>query len=196
MTDMLDDAALDLLFREARSHRAWLDRPVSEAALRRIYDIAKMGPTSAKCSPMRIVFVRTEAGRKKLEPCLSSTNFENVKAAPVTAIIGYDLDFHEHFPTLFPFADARAWFTGNDALIESTAFRNGTLQGAYFILAARAAGLDCGPMSGFDNAAVDTAFFGDTKVRSNFICTLGHGDHSTLSDRPPRFGFDDVCGFA
>lgn len=195
MTDrpVLDDAACDLLFREARSHNGWLDKPVDDATLRAAFEIAKMGPTSANCSPMRIVFVRTPEEKERLRPCLSSGNTEKTMTAPVTAIIANDFEFYEHFGYLFPHDDARAWFTGNQALIDTTAMRNGSLQGAYFMLACRAVGLDCGPMSGFENDMVDERFFAGTKVRSNFLCNLGYGDPSALFPRSPRFAFDEVC---
>ena len=189
----MSDSGLDLLFRDARTHNAWRDEPVSDVILEAVFDLAKMGPTSANCSPMRVVFLRTPEAKARLKPALIPDNVEKTMAAPVTAIIGYDLAFHEHLPRLFPHTDARAWFAGNDALIESTAFRNGSLQGAYFIVAARALGLDCGPMSGFDNDAVDREFFADSTIKSNFLCNLGHGDPAGLFPRSPRFDFDDVC---
>ncbi len=193
MSDILNDAGLDLLFRDARTHNGWTDKEVSDVLLQAVFDLAKMGPTSANCSPQRIVYVKTQAGKEKLKPALMAGNVEKTMAAPVTAILGYDLEFYEQLPKLFPHTDARSWFLGNDDLIEATAFRNGSLQGAYFILAARALGLDCGPMSGFDNAMVDQAFFPDGKVKSNFICSLGYGDPSKLFPRSPRFDFDEVC---
>ena len=193
MSEILNDAGLDLLFREARTHNGWTDAEVSDVLLQAVFDLAKMGPTSANCSPLRIVYVKSKAAKEKLRPALIEGNVEKTMAAPVTAILGHDLEFHEHLPKLFPHTDARAWFAGNQALIETTAFRNGSLQGAYFILAARALGLDCGPMSGFDNAAVDAAFFPEGKVKSNFLCSLGHGDPSKLFPRSPRFDFDEVC---
>ena len=193
MSEILNDAGLDLLFREARTHNGWTDAEVSDVLLQAIFDLAKMGPTSANCSPLRVVYVKSKTAKEKLRPALIEGNVEKTMAAPVTAILGHDLEFHEHLPKLFPHTDARAWFAGNQALIETTAFRNGSLQGAYFILAARALGLDCGPMSGFDNAAVDAAFFPEGKVKSNFLCSLGHGDPSKLFPRSPRFDFDEVC---
>lgn len=193
MSDILNDAGLDLLFREARTHNGWTDGEVSDVLLQAVFDLAKMGPTSANCSPLRIVYVKSEAAKEKLRPALIEGNVEKTMAAPVTAILGHDLAFYERLPKLFPHSDARSWFLGNDALIETTAFRNGSLQGAYFILAARALGLDCGPMSGFDNAAVDRAFFPEGEVRSNFLCNLGYGDPSKLFPRSPRFDFDEVC---
>lgn len=193
MGEILSDKGLDLLFRQARSHNAWQDREISDVLLQAVFDLAKMGPTSANCSPMRVVFVKSQAAKEKLKPALGEGNLAKTMAAPATAIIGHDSAFHEHLPRLFPHADARAWFAGNEALIADTAFRNGSLQGAYFILAARALGLDCGPMSGFDNAKVDAAFFPDGRVKSNFLCNLGYGDPGGLFPRAPRFDFDDVC---
>ncbi len=192
MTKTLDDAGLDLIFREARSYNGYTDEPVSEGELRAIWDLVKMGPTSANQSPARIVWCVSAEAKEKLAALASSTNADKIRKAPVTAIIGMDLAFHEHLPKLFPHADARAWFVGNQPLIEASAFRNGTLQGAYLIIAARALGLDTGPMSGFDNAGVDDAFFAGTTVKSNFICTLGHGDPSTIFARSPRFAFEEA----
>ncbi len=193
MSDILNDAGLDLLFREARTHNGWTDKEVSDVMLQAVFDLAKMGPTSANCSPLRIVYVKSQAAKERLKPALIEGNVDKTMAAPVTAVLGHDLEFYEQLPKLFPHTDARSWFLGNDELIEATAFRNGSLQGAYFILAARALGLDCGPMSGFDNAMVDQAFFPNGKVKSNFICNLGYGDPSKLFPRSPRFDFDEVC---
>ncbi|MGE5538333.1 MAG: malonic semialdehyde reductase [Gemmatimonas sp.] len=192
----LEDEALDVLFRKARTHNGWLPGAVPEATLRAIYDLMKWGATSANCSPGRFVFVTSREAKEKLRPALIAGNVDKTMAAPCTVIIGYDLDFYEHLPRLFPHDDARSWFVGNDELIRTTAFRNGTLQGAYLMLAARALGLDCGPMSGFDNATVDAAFFAGTRVRSNFLCNLGRGDPAKLFDRSPRFSFEDVCRIA
>jgi len=191
----IDDTALDQLFREARTHNAWQARPVADELLRQAIDLAKMGPTSANTSPARIVFVRTPEGKERLKPALAPLNVEKTMAAPVTAIIGHDLAFYDLLPRLFPHADARAWFVGNDPLIETTALRNGTLQGAYFILAARALGLDCGPMSGFDNAQVDAAFFAGTQIKSNFLCNLGYGDPAKLFPRSPRLDAAEIARF-
>lgn len=193
MTSALNQDALDRLFVEARTHNGWLDEPVPEGLLKDVWDLAKMGPTSANCSPARIVFVVSSEARERLKPCLIEGNVDKTMAAPVTAIIGQDMKFYDRLPELFPHADARAWFVGNDDLIGETAFRNGTLQGAYFMLAARALGLDCGPMSGFDNAAVDQAFFAGTDVKSNFLCNLGHGSGEDLFPRSPRLDFNDAC---
>ena len=190
----LHDAALDLLFREARTHNGWTDRPVSDDTLRELYDLLRMGPTSANCSPARIVFVKSADARQRLAPALSSGNLAKALQAPVTAIIGYDLRFYDRLPELFPHSpDARSWFTSSEALAQETAFRNGTLQGAYLIIAARALGLDTGPMSGFNNAKVDEAFFAGTSVRSNFICSLGYGDPSKVFRRSPRLPFEEAC---
>jgi 3-hydroxypropanoate dehydrogenase len=192
----LDKAAQDLLFTNARTHNGWLDQPVDDATLHALYDLVKWGPTSANCSPMRLVFVKSKDAKEKLKPALSAGNLEKTMAAPVTAIIGADYEFYEHLPKLFPHADAKAWFTGNQAMIDATAFRNSSLQGAYLILAARGLGLDTGPMSGFDGAKVDEAFFAGTKVKTNFLCNLGHGDPAKLFGRSPRFAFDEICTIA
>ena len=192
----LDDSGLDLIFREARTQNGWLPTPVSEAQLREIYDLMKMGPTSANCAPLRIVFVTSEEAKQRLAPALSAGNLDKTMQAPVTAILGQDLAFYEHLPRLFPHnLTARSWFEGQPHA-EATAFRNSSLQGAYFMLAARAVGLDCGPMSGFDAPKVDAEFFPDGRVRTNFICALGHGDGSKLFARSPRFAFDEVCRIA
>ena len=193
----LDEEALDLLFMTARTHNGWQDRPVPEALLRRAVEIAKMGPTSANCSPMRLVFVRSKEGKERLKPALSEGNLAKTMAAPVTAIVAYDLEFYEHLPRLFPHApDARSWFAGKEAVIAETAFRNGTLQGAYLIIALRALGLDCGPMSGFDTALVDAAFFAGTALRANFLMNIGYGDPAKLFARSPRFDFAEIACFA
>lgn len=200
MNTRLDAAALDQLFLQARTYRgssqAWRDTPVTDAQLLQLYDLMKMAPTSANCSPARIVFVRSPEARARLREALNPGNVEQTMAAPVTAIIGSDYAFYELLPRLFPHADARSWFVGNDALIEETAFRNASLQGAYLILAARAIGLDCGPMSGFDKDKLDAAFFAGTRVKSNFICSLGYGNPDTLTPRGPRLSFDEACRIA
>ena len=193
MADVLDDKALDQLFREARTHNGWLPKPVPDDLLRKLYDLAKMGPTSANCFPARLVFVKSADAKARLKPTLSPNNVEKTMAAPVTVIVAYDLEFYEKLPRLFPHTDARSWFVGNPKLIEATAFRNGSLQGAYLILAARALGLDCGPMSGFDNAKLDAEFFPDGKVKSNFLLNLGYGDPSKVRPRGPRLTFDEAC---
>lgn len=189
---VLDDVALDRLFRTARTHNR-LHGPVTDAELRAIYELMKWGPTSSNCQPARIVFVRSVEAKERLKPALSSANRDKSMAAPVTAILAYDLHFYEYLPRLFPHnAGARSWFAGKpDTPIH--ALRNATLQGAYFMLAARAVGLDCGPMSGFDHAKVDAAFFPDGRVKSNFLCNLGRGDPSALFERLPRFAFAEVC---
>jgi 3-hydroxypropanoate dehydrogenase len=193
MKMILDDAALDTLFRTARTHNAWQKKPVSDALLQAVWELAKMGPTSANCSPMRILFVRSAEAKARLVPLLLEGNRAKTLQAPVTAIIGYDLEFHDKLPRLFPHTDARAWFVGKPELIATTAFRNGTLQGAYLIMAARALDLDCGPMSGFDNDAVDAAFFPGGTVKSNFLCSLGYGDPAGMLPRHPRLAFDEAC---
>ncbi len=186
----IDDTALDTLFRSARSFNHYTDRPVADADLHAIWDLLKWGPTSANQLPARIVWCTSQAAKDTLADCCSGTNPDKVRAAPVTAIVGMDTEFHEYLPELFPHADAKAWFDGNAELRQASAFRNSTLQGAYLILAARALGLDTGPMSGFDAGAVDKAFFADTpSVHANFITTLGYGDTATLHSRSPRPDF-------
>ena len=192
----LDEHALDQLFRAARTHNRWQDRPVPDARLQEIYDLLKWGPTSANCSPARFVFIRTREGKERLRPALSAGNTEKTMSAPVTVIVAYDPKFYDLLPYLFPHTDARSWFAGNAALAETTAFRNGTLQGAYLILAARAVGLDAGPMSGFDNAKVDEAFFRDSGWKSNFLVNLGYGDPAGLYPRSPRLAFDEAARLA
>ncbi len=189
----LDDRSLDIIFREAHTHSVWLDKPVDDALLHQVYDLMKWAPTSANCSPARIVFVRSAAAKQRLLPAMAPGNVEKTRTAPVTAIIAHDTEFHEKLPKLFLQADARSWFAGNPALIDTTAFRNGTLQGAYLIIAARSLGLDAGPMSGFDNAKVDQEFFPDGKVKSNFMVNLGYGDHTKLFPRNPRLSFSDAA---
>lgn len=189
----LDDHSLNTLFRKAHTHNFWLDKPVSDALLQQIYDLMKWAPTSANSSPARIVFVRSAAAKQRLLPAIAPANQEKTQSAPVTAIIAHDSEFYEKLPRLFPAADARSWFVGNQALIDTTAFRNGTLQGAYLLIAARALGLDAGPMSGFDNKKVDQAFFPDGKIKSNFLINLGYGDSSKLFPRSPRLSFEEVA---
>ena len=190
---VLSPEALDILFRKARTHNAWLDQPVSDDLLRQIYDLMKWGPTSANTSPARILFLRTPQAKERLRPALSPVNVDKTMQAPVTAILAYDLKFYEHLPKLFPNNPGmRDWFSNSPELAQTTAFRNSSLQGGYFILAARAVGLECGPMSGFDNAKVDAEFFPST-VKSNFLCNLGYGDHSKLFPRNPRLDFDEAC---
>ncbi len=190
---MIDHATIDALFTQARTHNKWTDRPVSDADLVAIYDILKMGPTSANASPARFVFIRTPEGREKLRPALSAGNLDKTMTAPVVAIVAHDPAFYDKLPMLFPHADARAWFAGNDALAQETAFRNGSLQGAYLMIAARAMGVDCGAMSGFDKSKVDAAFFAQSGWKSNFLVNLGHGDASGLFPRSPRLSFDEAC---
>src|SRR5271165_3272976 len=193
----LDAAGLDLLFREAHTHNKFRDTPVSDETLRELYDLLKFGPTSANSSPARFVFIRTKEGKEKLRPALSAGNTDKTMAAPVTAIVAYDPKFFEQLPRLFPHnPDAISWFSGNDSLAATTAFRNGTLQGAYLIIAARALGLDTGPMSGFDNATVDAAFFAANGWRSNFLVNLGHGDPAGVHPRSPRLPFDEAAVLA
>lgn len=190
----LDDKSLDLIFRSARTHNVWLDKPVDDALLHAVYDVMKMGPTSANSSPARIVFVKSPAAKEKLKPMLDAGNVEKTMKAPVVAIIAQDMEFYEKLPKLFPHNQtARSWFVGNETLIYNTAFRNATLQGAYLMIAARAFGLDCGPMSGFNNAKVDAAFFAGTSIKSNFLCSLGYGDASKLFPRSPRLEFSEAC---
>ncbi|AYH45727.1 malonic semialdehyde reductase [Azoarcus sp. DN11] len=208
MSSILNEEGRDLLFRNARTHNAWLDKPVSDATLRELYDLLKWGPTSVNCCPARIVFLRTPEAKARLLPAMAPGNLEKTRSAPVTAIIGYDGRFYDMLPKLFPHTDARAWFVDTPELAEVTARRNSSLQGAYFIMAARAVGLDCGPMSGFDQAKVDHEFFPaapkdgsgfsqeyfpDSHVKTNFICNLGYGDATKLHPRSPRLAFDEAC---
>lgn len=191
MNHALDSDSLDLMFREARTHNVWRDESLTAEDLAVIYELAKMGPTSANCCPARFVFITSDEAKARLKPNISSGNVEKVMAAPATVIIAYDLDFPERMPELFPHnPDAKNWFK---PILEETAFRNGTLQGAYFMLAARALGYDCGPMSGFDQEGIDKEFFPNGRIRSNFICSIGHGDPSGLHPRGPRLAFDDAC---
>lgn len=192
MLDPLDAAALDRLFRTARTFNAFAGE-VTDADLTAIYDLMKFGPTSANASPARFVFVRSAAAKQMLRPALSPGNLDKTMRAPCTVIVAHDLEFHERLPELFPHTDARSWFVGKPELIATTAFRNGSLQGAYFMLAARALGFDCGPMSGFDSAKVDAAFFPDGKVKSNFLINLGKGDPAGLFPRSPRLPFGEAC---
>ena len=197
MTSPLTDATLDQIFRTARTYRgsaqAWLDRAVDDALLRQAYDLAKFGPTSANCQPMRVVFVRSADAKARLREALSADNIEQTMAAPVTAIVGADHAFFEHLPRFYREADAVPWFAGRPAVIEATAARNSSLQGAYLIIALRALGLDCGPMSGFDPAKVDSTFFAGTAIRSNFLINIGYGNPAVLGPRDQRFAFDEAC---
>ncbi len=192
-----NDESLDLIFRNARTHTAWLDKPVDDALLRKVYDLAKMGPTSANMCPMRVVFVKSKEAKERLKPCLDAGNVEKTMKAPATAIVGMDIHFFDQLPKLYPHADAKAWFKDlPENILESIALRNSSLQGAYLMLAARSLGLDCGPMSGFDNAKLDAAFFAGTKTKSNFICNLGYGDAAKLHPRGPRLSFEEACKIA
>ncbi len=193
---MLNTDALDTLFNHARTHNVWLDKPITDAQLHQIYDLMKWGPTSANCSPARIVFAKSPEAKQKLVACMAAGNAEKTGKAPVTAIIGMDMEFYEKLPQLFPHTDARSWFVGNQASINATAFRNSSLQGAYLIMAARALGLDCGPMSGFDEDKVNAAFFAGTPIKVNFVCSLGYGDASKVRPRLPRLLFDEACKIA
>ena len=185
--------ALDQLLRQARTHSTWLPKRVPVELLREVYDLARMGPTSANSTPARFLFLESEAAKARLLPALAPLNVEKTKAAPVTVIVAWDTEFYDKLPQLFPHADMRSHFVGNQAVIDETAFRNSSLQGGYFILAARALGLDCGPMSGFDKAKVNAAFFPDGKWKANFLCNLGYGDRSKLFPRNPRLEFDEAC---
>ena len=189
----LPEEALGTIFTQARTHKDWLSDAVSDEQLRQIYDLMKWGPTSANSCPARIVFVKSKEAKDKLLTCMAPGNIEKTKTAPVSAIIAHDMEFYEKLPKLAPFAPVRSWFAGNQPLIESTAFRNGSLQGAYFMIAVRSLGLDCGAISGFDNAKVDEAFFQGTSWKSNFICNIGHGDPSKLYPRSPRLDFNEAC---
>lgn len=189
----LDDRSLDIIFREAHTHSNWQDKPVSDELLHQIYDLMKWAPTAANSCPARIVFVRSAEAKQRLLPAMAPGNVEKTRAAPVTVIVGYDLEFYEKLPKLFPQTDARSWFAGNQPLIERNAFQSGTLQGAYLLIAARALGLDAGPMNGFDNEKVDKEFFAGTSVKSNFVINLGYGDSSKLFPRNPRLSFDEAA---
>ena len=187
------NVSTEQLFTQARTQSGYLDQPVPDSLLHELYELLKWGPTSANCSPARFVFVRSAQAKARLVECMSEGNRAKVAQAPVSVIIGMDLLFHDHLPQLFPHTDARSWFAGKPAHIETTALRNSSLQGAYLMLAARALGLDCGPMSGFDAARLDAAFWAGTAVRSNFVCALGHGDAAQLKPRGPRLSFEQAC---
>ncbi|WP_303907388.1 malonic semialdehyde reductase [Thiohalomonas denitrificans] len=193
MTGTLDEQALETLFRGARSFSYWQDKPVSDEQLHAIYDLMKRGPTSANCLPARLVFVKSTEAKERLKPSLAEGNVHKSMNAPVVAIIGMDLEFYEKLPRLFPHSDARSWYAGKPEKIYETAFRNSSLQGAYFLLAARSLGLDCGPMSGFDSEKLDAAFFPEGTIKSNFICAIGYGDASRLHARGPRLEFEEAC---
>jgi 3-hydroxypropanoate dehydrogenase len=191
----VDSEALNMLFREARTHNGWLDRPVPHQLLEEAVDLAKMGPTAANSSPLRVLLVESSEAKERLKPALAPGNVDKTMSAPVTAIMGYDLEFYEQLPKLFPHADARSWFAGNDAFISHTASQSGTLQAAYFLLALRAVGLDAGPLNGFDNAKVDAEFFSGSAIRSNFIINIGYGDETKLFPRSPRLAFSEIARF-
>ncbi|MBV44844.1 MAG: malonic semialdehyde reductase [Rhodobiaceae bacterium] len=194
MTDKSSKNFEELIFTNARSHNEWLDRDVSDKILHKLYDLMKWGPTSANCSPSRLIFIKSQDAKNRLLPYLIETNREKTSTAPVTVIVAYDISFYEHLPKLFPHnPEAKDWFSWSNDLAEQTAFRNSSLQGAYFIIAARTLGLDCGPMSGFDNMELDKEFFSTSGFKSNFICNIGYGDHSKLLERSPRFEFDEIC---
>ncbi len=194
MTDRLGEAALKQLFTEARSHNAWQKKDVPDALLREVVDLMKMGPTSANCLPARVIFLKSDSAKQRIAPFLSEQNRAKSMSAPVCAIIGHDMQFYEHLPRLFPHNQtARTWFEGKPEVIQATVMRNGSLQGAYLMFAARSLGLDCGPMSGFDNAGVDKEFFPDGRVKSNFVCNFGYGDPAGLFERSPRFAFDEIA---
>jgi 3-hydroxypropanoate dehydrogenase len=194
VTNILGNDAMDQLFRTARTPQAWTDQPVDDQTQRALYDLVRWGPTSANCSPARFVFIRSDEAKERLRPCLADVNLDKVMAAPVTVLIGNDMRFYDQLPKLFPIApDAKDWFTGTEQLLHDTAFRNGTLQGGYLIMAARALGLDCAPMSGFDNGAADAEFFPDGQVKSNFLCCLGYADATAHLPRTPRLEFNEAC---
>lgn len=194
MSAPLSDASIDQLFLNARTYNAWQSKEVTDAQIHQLYDLVKFAPTSANTSPMRVVFVKSKDAKERLSPYMDEKNRDKTMAAPVTAIVATDFAFYDKLPKLFPHADARSWFVGNEALIESAGFRNGTLQGAYLIMAARTLGLDCGPMSGFDQAGVDAEFFAGTRIKSNFLINIGYGDAQTnLHARLPRLDFDEAA---
>jgi 3-hydroxypropanoate dehydrogenase len=192
--DTLQRDCLEQIFYGARTHNKWHDKPVTDEKLQEIYDLMRLGPTSANCSPLRLLFLKSKESKERLKPYLAPGNLDKTMLAPVTALIAYDLDFYEKLPYLFPYADAKTWFEGNAAFATETAFRNGTLQGAYFIIAARSCGLDCGPMSGFANEGLDQEFFPEGRLKSNFLCNIGYGDPTGLpGPRAPRLSFDEAC---
>ena len=193
MSSQLDQSGRDLLFGTARTYSAFQPREIPDSLLHQAWDLARMGPTSVNCQPARIVFVRSSEAKARLKPVLAPGNVDKTMAAPVTAIIAHDMEFYDKLPQLFPHADAKSWFVGNQPMIDGTAFRNGTLQGGYFILALRALGLDCGPMSGFDNAKLDAEFFAGTSLKSNFLLNIGYGDAKSLFPRGPRLDFAEAC---
>jgi nitroreductase len=193
---MLTDTALVTLFQNARTQNGWLDKPVIDEQLHQIYELMKWGPTSANCSPARIIFVKSPEAKERLLACMNEGNVEKTRTAPVTAIVGMDMEFYEKLPYLFPHTDARSWFAGNQPAIDSTAMRNSSLQGGYLIMAARALGLDCAPMSGFNADKMTATFFAGTSVKANFVCSLGYGDPAKVRPRGPRLPFDEACKIA
>lgn len=193
MTNALDETALQQLFTEARTFQHWQNKPVAIETLKQLYNLLKFGPTAANSCPARFIFITSDTAKQRLKPCLSEGNIGKTMSAPVTVIIAQDLEFYEQLPKLYPFTDARAWFAGNEALIQESAMRNSSLQGAYLMLAARAVGLDCGPMSGFDATKLNTEFFAGQNLKANFLCNLGYGDRSHLHARAPRLNFDEAC---
>ncbi|MDG1287397.1 MAG: malonic semialdehyde reductase [Rickettsiales bacterium] len=193
MSNALNQDVLDRLFNDGRTYNGWEDKAVSDELLTQLYDLTKMGPTSANMQPLRLIYVKSDGAKAKLMPAIAEGNVDKVKTAPACAILGMDMEFYEHLPELFPHADAKSWFEGNDKLIADSAFRNSSMQGGYFILAARALGLDTGALSGFNNEMVDELFFAGTKIKSNFLCNIGYGLESSLFDRSPRPDFDKFC---
>lgn len=191
--EALNDSALDIIFRTARSHNGWQDKSVSDEQLKQVYDLMKWGPTSANSCPARLVFVKSEAAKQRLKPSLQEGNVEKSMTAPVVVIIGMDMEFYEEFRTLFPHADAKSWYVGKPEKIQQAAFRDSSLQAAYMMIAARSIGLDCGPMSGFDNVMLDAEFFPEGRIKSNFIIGLGYGDESKLYPRLARLDYERVC---
>jgi 3-hydroxypropanoate dehydrogenase len=190
---ILSDNDLDIIFRDARTYNAWQDKKVSETLIKAVYDLMKMGPTSANCCPARIKFLTSDEAKQRLKPHLMEGNVEKTMAAPVVAIIGNDMEFYEKLPQLFPHTDAKSWFTGNEEFAKKTSLVNGTLQAGYLFIAARSLGLDCGPMTGFNNKGVDEEFFKDTTIKSNIICNIGYGSPENLFPRSPRLSFDEAC---
>lgn len=192
--EKISEVCLEQIFYGARTHNKWRNKPVTDDKLQEIYALMRLGPTSANCSPLRIFFLNSKEAKERLKPHLSPGNVDKTMAAPATALLAYDLEFYERLPFLFPFADAKPWFEGKNAFAEETAFRNSSLQGGYFIIAARACGLDCGPMSGFSNEGIDKEFFPDGRFKSNFLCNLGYGDPAGLpGPRAQRLSFDEAC---
>jgi 3-hydroxypropanoate dehydrogenase len=189
----ISNESIDTLFKTARTFHSWQDKPVEDSLLKELYDLMKFGPTSMNCCPARVTFIKSPEAKARLNPCLASVNVEKTMTAPVTAIVAYDLKFYEKMKALWPHADAEAIFKGNTDLVQETALRNGSLQGAYFIIAARSLGVDCGPMSGFNADLINQEFFSDGSVKANFLCNLGYGDANTLYPRGPRLEFDEVA---